>query len=129
MAKETLSSAGRFLILERDNFTCQYCGKKPPEVILEVDHIKPRKNGGGDDSTNLITACFNCNRGKNIKETRAIPTPKEISLPSNENFHYPVYGARVEQELKNWLRSEQNKYPSQNLFFKELKKRYEAKNV
>ena len=45
-----------------------------------------------------------------------------------EKFHYPVYGARVEQEIKDWLKIEQKKFGSQNLFFKELKKRYENKH-
>lgn len=31
----------RFRILERDNFTCQYCGNKAPDVILHVDHKIP----------------------------------------------------------------------------------------
>ena len=57
----------RFEIFKRDNFTCVYCGKKPPEVILEVDHIIPRKEGGDDDPSNLATSCFSCNRGKGAR--------------------------------------------------------------
>ena len=50
-------------IFNRDNFTCQYCGKNPTEdnVKLNVDHIKPRTSGGTDDFENLITACEQCN--------------------------------------------------------------------
>jgi hypothetical protein len=54
----------RFLVLERDNFTCQYCGRKAPEVILEIDHIIPKNYNGTDDIDNLITACRDCNYGK-----------------------------------------------------------------
>lgn len=54
----------RFKILKRDNFTCQYCGRKPPEVILHIDHKKPRSKGGNNNETNLITACSLCNLGK-----------------------------------------------------------------
>lgn len=54
----------RFEIFKRDNFTCQYCGKRPPEVVLEVDHIISKKDGGKDNDENLITSCFECNRGK-----------------------------------------------------------------
>jgi hypothetical protein len=57
----------RFAIFERDNFTCQYCGNKPPKAILEVDHIVSRKDGGQDDDINLTTSCFLCNRGKSSK--------------------------------------------------------------
>ncbi len=51
----------RFEILERDKFTCQYCGQQAPQVILEIDHIIPRAKGGSDDRNNLITSCIACN--------------------------------------------------------------------
>ena len=54
----------RFYVLERDKFTCQYCGSKAPDVALEIDHILPRAKGGGDNEENLTTACYKCNRGK-----------------------------------------------------------------
>lgn len=54
----------RIRILERDKFTCVYCGRRPPEVALEVDHVLARSRGGTDDATNLVTACRACNNGK-----------------------------------------------------------------
>lgn len=54
----------RFKILSRDKFTCQYCGSSAPEVVLEVDHIIPKSKGGGNEETNLVTACKKCNLGK-----------------------------------------------------------------
>jgi 5-methylcytosine-specific restriction endonuclease McrA len=54
----------RFLVLKRDKFTCQYCGRKAPVVILQVDHIIPESKGGKTIIENLITACEECNRGK-----------------------------------------------------------------
>lgn len=59
-----LSKKKRFDVFKRDSFTCQYCGATPPTVTLEVDHIHPIAQGGIDDIDNLVTACFNCNRGK-----------------------------------------------------------------
>lgn len=32
--------------------------------MLEVDHVLPRSEGGGDELENLLTACWDCNRGK-----------------------------------------------------------------
>lgn len=64
----SISKGARFEIFKRDGFTCQYCGRKPPDVILEVDHIHPRALGGDDDEMNLVTSCFDCNRGKSAKE-------------------------------------------------------------
>lgn len=57
----------RFEVFKRDNFQCQYCGKEAPNVVLEVDHIEPKSKGGTDDLLNLITSCFDCNRGKRDK--------------------------------------------------------------
>jgi hypothetical protein len=60
----SLSPKLRFEVFKRDGFTCQYCGRKTPQVVLEVDHIIPRAEGGGDEMTNLVTSCYECNRGK-----------------------------------------------------------------
>lgn len=64
MERKTISKKLRFEIFKRDRFTCQYCGRMAPEVILEVDHIKPVAEGGKNDILNLVTSCRNCNRGK-----------------------------------------------------------------
>lgn len=71
----SLSVKTRFEIFERDNFTCQYCGKTPPEVILHVDHIHPKSKGGLDDVINLITSCRDCNLGKKAK---ILKNPKRV---------------------------------------------------
>lgn len=54
----------RWKVLKRDKFTCQYCGQKAPDVVLEVDHRTPVSYGGRDEEDNLITSCQECNRGK-----------------------------------------------------------------
>lgn len=66
--RKSLSKKTRFEVFKRDSFTCQYCGSKAPSVVLEVDHIKPVKEGGSNDLMNLITSCFECNRGKGAKK-------------------------------------------------------------
>src|SRR5687767_2294379 len=62
--RRPLSKRLRFEVFKRDLFTCQYCGSAPPSVVLEVDHIQPVIEGGTDEEGNLVTACFDCNRGK-----------------------------------------------------------------
>lgn len=49
-------------IFERDDFTCQYCGSRG--IRLECDHVIPVSRGGESEDTNLVTACFSCNRSK-----------------------------------------------------------------
>lgn len=66
--RKPISKKMRFEVFKRDGFTCQYCGKMSPDVVLEVDHIKPVANGGKNDILNLVTACLSCNRGKGATE-------------------------------------------------------------
>jgi len=57
----------RFRILQRDKFTCQYCGGTADRgYILHVDHKIPRSKGGTDSADNLVTACEPCNLGKGM---------------------------------------------------------------
>jgi len=68
MVRKPLSKAVRFEVFKRDKFTCQYCGSKAPEVVLNVDHIEPVSKGGNNEVINLITSCFGCNSGKKDKK-------------------------------------------------------------
>lgn len=49
-------------ILRRDNYTCQYCGKHGSD--LTIDHVIPRRLGGGKTWTNVVAACPACNHHK-----------------------------------------------------------------
>jgi 5-methylcytosine-specific restriction endonuclease McrA len=49
-------------ILRRDNYTCQYCGKR--STYLTVDHVLPRRLGGEYTWENLVAACPSCNHRK-----------------------------------------------------------------
>lgn len=69
-----LTPALRFEILSRDRFTCQYCGRQAPEVVLHVDHRLARARGGSNDRSNLVTACSDCNLGKGVDTSTAQPT-------------------------------------------------------
>jgi hypothetical protein len=63
-ARKAIPKKARFEVFKRDSFTCQYCGKAAPDVVLHVDHIDPVSKGGGNDILNLITSCADCNGGK-----------------------------------------------------------------
>lgn len=60
----------RLAIYIRDSFSCAYCGRdlkglEPCEVTL--DHLLPRHYGGGNEATNLVTACRSCNSSRGAK--------------------------------------------------------------
>ena len=85
--RKSISKKMRFEVFKRDSFRCQYCGKSAPEVILEVDHIKPVADGGKNTMMNLITSCRDCNRGKGktlLGDNNAISKQKEMLDDLNE---------------------------------------------
>ncbi len=73
MAREALSKKTRFEVFKRDAFCCQYCGTTPPNAVLEIDHIQPVSKGGTNNIDNLLTACFDCNRGKSDRLLEVAP--------------------------------------------------------
>lgn len=81
MVRKPITKKVRFEVFKRDSFKCQYCGKSAPDVILEVDHIEPVSSGGTNDSINLVTACFDCNRGKG---KRKLSNNKQANLEKDE---------------------------------------------
>ena len=75
-AQPSVSKSLRFDIFRRDSFTCLYCGRRPPDVVLELDHVHPVSKGGTNDELNLVTSCYDCNRGKAAKDLGAVvPRP------------------------------------------------------
>ena len=50
------------MVLNRDNYTCQYCKGKHKDSKLEVHHILFRSQGGSDEESNLITLCHTCHK-------------------------------------------------------------------
>lgn len=73
--RKTINKGLRFDIFKRDGFTCQYCGQKPPDVVLQVDHVTPVALGGSNDEMNLVTCCELCNQGKKAKRLDITPRP------------------------------------------------------
>ena len=61
-------------ILRRDHFVCQYCGKAGSKDNMNVDHVKPRSQGGKSTWDNLVASCKTCNHSK------ADRTPNEAGL-------------------------------------------------
>lgn len=64
----------------RDNYTCQYCGKKLENKKLTYDHIIPKSKWSNHNTKatnwlNITTACVSCNLKKGDK------TPQQASMP------------------------------------------------
>lgn len=61
-------------LMLRDQYQCQYCGRRARERELNVDHVLPRSRGGADSWHNLVVSCRECNLKK------AHRTPQEAGM-------------------------------------------------
>jgi len=83
----------RVNIYARDNYKCQYCGRKASISDLTYDHVVPRSQGGLTEWTNIVTCCYLCNRKKGGR------TPHEASMkllvqPTQPNW-VPAVAIRI----------------------------------
>lgn len=62
----------RHEVFRRDDYTCQYCGRKTGE--LTIDHVLPKKSGGRHTWSNVVTACITCNHQKGSR------TPEQANM-------------------------------------------------
>lgn len=60
----------------RDEYTCQYCGRRPGVKELNLDHVLPRSRGGRSTWENLVTSCRQCN----LKKGRSMPEEADMQL-------------------------------------------------
>ena len=54
----------REYLMEYYRHTCQYCGGKSEDSVLEWEHIIPKSRGGSDSVRNATLSCCSCNRDK-----------------------------------------------------------------
>lgn len=59
---EVLTVATKIAVKQRDGFACVRCGARNK---LTIDHIKPRREGGGNELENLRTLCRPCHQQLN----------------------------------------------------------------
>jgi 5-methylcytosine-specific restriction endonuclease McrA len=56
-------------IFARDGYSCQYCGITAKD--LTIDHVVPKRMGGGATWENLVCCCRKCNTKKGDKSLNA----------------------------------------------------------
>jgi len=74
----------REYVLHRDNHTCQKCKGKSKDKVLQVHHIRGKKEGATDRPEELLTVCKTCHR-RHHKGIDLIPI-KEIKDFKPETF-------------------------------------------
>lgn len=75
-------------VLQRDGFSCQYCGRHCDEAELNLDHVVPRERGGRTTWENIVTACLRCNAHKadRLPHQAGMRLAKAPSRPSWRSF-------------------------------------------
>jgi 5-methylcytosine-specific restriction endonuclease McrA len=96
-------------ILERDNYTCVYCGKKPSPSKLTLDHIIPKSRWSEisfdkkpkefNSWENLVTACKECNTKKGNKLISEIKwkIPESFKLKPKSSIFLNVNNSSIEK--------------------------------
>jgi 5-methylcytosine-specific restriction endonuclease McrA len=77
-----MDAATKRHVRRRARNRCEYCGlhqKYSPLVPLQIEHIIPKKHGGGDDPQNLALACIDCNLSKGSNLSGIDPRTSRIS--------------------------------------------------
>jgi DNA-directed RNA polymerase subunit RPC12/RpoP len=96
-------------ILIRDNFQCQYCGKRLTLNTATKDHVFPQSKGGKTVMQNLAASCKSCNSKKDNKtceQANMFPKNKPRDLTSEERLECIVkmMSSRERQVWNNWLK-------------------------
>lgn len=97
----SVSKRIRYEVLRRDEYTCRFCGASAPLVLLEIDHVVPRSQGGSDDPGNLQVLCEDCNAGKSatmperwlIAETKRAARDRRREQPEDDYSEMYAYMA------------------------------------
>ena len=80
-------------LMIRDQYQCQYCGRRPTLRELNVDHVIPRSRGGQDSWENLVVSCRTCNLRKGRR------TPVEASMTLLSTPHHPRWSTATQIRL------------------------------
>ena len=86
----------------RDDYTCQYCGRKSANSHLSVDHVQPRSRGGTTTWENCVLACVGCNARKADRTLREAGL-KLLRKPERPRWT-PYLNLSPNQRMESWTK-------------------------
>ena len=94
----------------RDNYTCQYTGRRCKAADLTLDHVIPRERGGRTSWENIVT----CRRDINSLKANRLPHEAGLTLirkpgrPKWRPFSAVVAASTVDRDWRHFLPVERN---------------------
>lgn len=85
----------------RDDYTCQYCGKRLSSQELNLDHVTPRAHGGNASWENLVTSCRPCNFDKGSATPEAAGM-RLIRRPTRPSWTVAAALASASERYAEW---------------------------
>jgi 5-methylcytosine-specific restriction endonuclease McrA len=85
----------------RDQYECQYCGRKFKQEELNIDHVIPKSQGGITCWENVVCCCRECNLKKGGR------TPEESNMrlirpPKRPKWIPTFYGGDISTRYEEW---------------------------
>lgn len=80
-------------LVQRDGWTCAYCGKSLTQETATIEHVLPLSRGGLDAIKNMVLACRSCNQAAgslNIRKKIELAIKKRNEFMKSEE----MYGVR-----------------------------------
>ncbi len=87
------------VLFNRDDWSCQYCGKQLSWDSVTIDHVMPSSRGGQTTWLNCVTACKQCNKHKanktpeeaemRLRKTPAVPNSLHFWDAMRSNVSHP----------------------------------------
>ena len=82
-------------IFLRDDYLCQYCGRKYGTQRLSLDHVMPKSRGGPTNWENIVCCCLDCNVRKGGR------TPHEAGMKLMKTPKKPARNPLLFQHLQS----------------------------
>lgn len=99
----------RMGVFRRDNWQCQYCGKRGNKKNLTIDHVIPRSKGGENTYENTVASCVKCNSFKGSKSLEELARDGDMRLlrkptnPDLETFIKNSYPKDYEEYWRGFI--------------------------
>ena len=87
---------------ERDNYTCQICGKEKYGLDYP-HHVLFKSRGGSDTNENLITLCMECHRKVHDEKTKELMLFFYQHLLNGDSYSEALRNAKLDCITKGYL--------------------------